>query len=331
MSAQDSKKAKDQAEVDLIRQAATDSLTASSKERKNKRQRRRKPFDESISHNAKRVYDVRSADIIFGRGKGYQDHPGNKRMRAIIRQYKEEYNSMHRSRKRDLVEAVYSEITQGGARFLHKSSDEDAFLIVDIPIALQKVRNTLRCKKSGMVPTDDDEEALTPAASVAESAQGSPKVPKGNDTKVGIAPSAVGMQGAIPLDFVGLGGHPLASQVGPMLSSALLQSSQLEQATLPSILPATNPLSTGSLLVNNILSQTQYAGLGAGLERMQLPLTQQPALQGGIPTLAGRSLARGFPLMGPMSFLSGRPSILGPSQSPNDAPSSVQPQDDTEC
>jgi hypothetical protein len=71
MSAQDSKKLKDQTEVDLIRQAATDSLTASSNERKHKRQRRRKPFDEAISHNAQRVFDVRSADIIFGRGKGY--------------------------------------------------------------------------------------------------------------------------------------------------------------------------------------------------------------------------------------------------------------------
>mmetsp|Transcript_26857 Transcript_26857/g.65270 ORF Transcript_26857/g.65270 Transcript_26857/m.65270 type:complete len:330 (-) Transcript_26857:214-1203(-) len=327
MSAQDSKQPKDQTEVDLIRQAATDSVTALSNERKHKRQRRRKPFDEAISHNAQRVYDVRSADIIFGRGKGYQDHPGNKRMRAIIRQYKEEYNTIHRSRKRDLVEAVYSEITQGGARFLHKSSEEDVFVVVDIPIALQKVRNTLRCKKSGMVPTDDDE-AVASAAAVAE---GSVTVPKGTDPKVGAVSSAVGMQGLLPLDFAGLSGHPLASQVGLMSQSSMVQSPQLEPAMLPPMHPATNPLSNGGLLANNLLSQTHFARLGGGLGGMQLPLTQQPVLQHGIPALAGGPLAQGFPLMGSMSLLPGTGPMLGQSNGARstEPKSSIEPQDDT--
>lgn len=325
------KPTKDLAEVDLMRQAATDSIAASSKEPKNKRQRRRKPFDEAISTTARRVFDVRSTDIIFGRGKGYQDHPGNKRMRAIIRRYKEEYNSIHRSRKRDLVESVYSEITQDGARFLHKSSDEDVFVVVDVPIALQKVRNTLRCKKSGMIPTEEDDEVLTSTAAVVEGSMGTVAEPKlKNPQGEGVASSSAAVvQESLPLDMAGLGNHPLASHAaGLMPSSAMLSGSQLEQQMFATMNPAGNPLLNSALLANDFLRQTHYAGLAAGLNAglggMQLPLPQQQHQQqqqaplGGIPGLAGSAMQQHALLL----LLQGGGSFgFGPFPSPGDAPS----------
>jgi hypothetical protein len=105
-------------------------------------------FEDANNHSAERFQTARKNDIIFGRGKGFQRHPGNQRMREIIDRYKEQYQSLERARKRNLVEAVYNEIVEGGARFLTKSLDDDTFFVVDVPTALQKVSNTLRCKKS---------------------------------------------------------------------------------------------------------------------------------------------------------------------------------------
>ena len=90
--------------------------------------------------------DVQPNDIVFGRGKGYHGHAGNERMRNIINKYKMQYHSIDRSQKRDLVEVVHDEIVQDGARFLVKASS--GYEEADRTMALQKVSNALRCKKS---------------------------------------------------------------------------------------------------------------------------------------------------------------------------------------
>jgi len=104
-------------------------------------------FQDALDPNAERVTALHKHDIIFGRGKNMQDHPGNRRMRSIIDKYKQRYYSLHRWQKRDLVEAVYKEITQGGARFLTKAMNDEHLVLVDVEVALQKVSNTLRCRK----------------------------------------------------------------------------------------------------------------------------------------------------------------------------------------
>ncbi|KAL3936380.1 MAG: hypothetical protein SGBAC_008289 [Bacillariaceae sp.] len=91
---------------------------------------------------------VQSNDIIFGRGKGYHGHEGNARMRRIVDKYKIQYHAIDRSQKRQLVEVVYEEIIQDGAHFLVKASSSDGYVKADRIMALQKVSNALRCKKS---------------------------------------------------------------------------------------------------------------------------------------------------------------------------------------
>jgi len=81
--------------------------TADSTLSNRKRTRNRKRFDEAIGPNAERVCDVRSTDVIFGRGKCYQEHPGNRRMRAIVRQYKEQYkHASTKSEKKEIHNKV---------------------------------------------------------------------------------------------------------------------------------------------------------------------------------------------------------------------------------
>eukprot|EP00980_Cylindrotheca_fusiformis_P000060 scaffold19_cov114-Cylindrotheca_fusiformis.AAC.7 len=108
-------------------------------------------FQDAIDPNAIVVTAVGRDDILLGRGRGFQDHDGNKRMRMIVDKYKELYLSVKRSKKRGLVEEVYREIIEGGARFLIKptasSTPGRGFVVVDEEIAIQKVNNALRCKK----------------------------------------------------------------------------------------------------------------------------------------------------------------------------------------
>lgn len=105
-------------------------------------------FEDAIDPDAERVGKLNKTDILFGRGKGFQNHPGNQRMRDVIEKYKIQYHSLKRSEKQKLIEAVYRELTEAGARFLKKVDNEDAWVKVDRPVALQKVSHTLRCRKN---------------------------------------------------------------------------------------------------------------------------------------------------------------------------------------
>ncbi|CAJ1954657.1 unnamed protein product [Cylindrotheca closterium] len=91
---------------------------------------------------------IQPNDIVFGRGKGYHGHHGNEKMRQIVDKYKMQYHAIDRSQKRELVEVVYHEIIQDGARFLVKGSSSDGYVEAGRIMALQKVSNALRCKKS---------------------------------------------------------------------------------------------------------------------------------------------------------------------------------------
>jgi hypothetical protein len=98
--------------------------------------------------NAARISTARKDDILFGRGTGYQCHPGNKRMREIVDWYRGEYHSLHRGNKHILIKIVYDELIEGGVRFLKRVDGEDAWVKADVDVAMQKVSHALRYKKS---------------------------------------------------------------------------------------------------------------------------------------------------------------------------------------
>ena len=51
-------------------------------------------LEDAIDPNAERVYELKPNDIVFGRGKWCQRHPGNQRMRKITERYKIKYLSL---------------------------------------------------------------------------------------------------------------------------------------------------------------------------------------------------------------------------------------------
>jgi len=102
-------------------------------------------------------------DVLFGRGKRFQNHPGNLRMRKIIRKYKKIYMAQKgQHRKRLVVENAYNEIVSGGARFVKQSEEKNQWLEVMMHEALEKVAHTIRYKprnaKVGSKSKEDDEE-----------------------------------------------------------------------------------------------------------------------------------------------------------------------------
>eukprot|EP00980_Cylindrotheca_fusiformis_P018304 scaffold5966_cov118-Cylindrotheca_fusiformis.AAC.29 len=105
-------------------------------------------FEDAIDPNADRISEIDKMDVVFGRGRGLQKHPGNIRMREVVEKHKTRYHSLNRKGKRKLAVAVHKEISEGGIRFLKKLDNEEVWVIVDRPIAIQKVTHTLRCRKS---------------------------------------------------------------------------------------------------------------------------------------------------------------------------------------
>lgn len=63
----------------------------------------------------------RPQDILFGRGVGCQNHPGNVRFREIMLSYKEQYDNVPRSKRREMMSALRHALQAGGSRFLRLS------------------------------------------------------------------------------------------------------------------------------------------------------------------------------------------------------------------
>jgi hypothetical protein len=82
-------------------------------------------------------------DILFGRGKPFQNHPGNRKMLQLIDRYKQQYSESPRDRKRPIVEEIIGLLSQDGGRFL-KRYNEDVnstwWVEVSNQIAFDKVR-----------------------------------------------------------------------------------------------------------------------------------------------------------------------------------------------
>jgi hypothetical protein len=99
------------------------------------------------------VHPPRSIDIVFGRGKPVQDHPGNVRMKNIIRQYKTAYHKGGKNDKKMITERVVYVISNddlsGKVHFLKqkKTGIDEPWCEANRVEIWKKVRHCLRCTK----------------------------------------------------------------------------------------------------------------------------------------------------------------------------------------
>ena len=62
-------------------------------------------------------------DVVFGRGRGIRDAPGNVNFRRIINSHMQEYNSAARLEKGTISAMVVKKIKAQGGRFLRRNDD----------------------------------------------------------------------------------------------------------------------------------------------------------------------------------------------------------------
>lgn len=85
-------------------------------------------------------------DVILGRGKPFQNHPGNQRMLTIVDKYRERYQTAERKEKHDIVEEVMGIITGNGGKFLRRLDYENYWIEVPHAVAYRKVGHAFRSK-----------------------------------------------------------------------------------------------------------------------------------------------------------------------------------------
>jgi hypothetical protein len=96
-------------------------------------------------------------DVLFGRGKPYQVHPGNIRLAELIEERQVEYNRSDRINKTRISWEIVTIITQQeGGRFLKKEDATDSWEQVRYAVAREKVAHGFRTPHrsgAGSAPT----------------------------------------------------------------------------------------------------------------------------------------------------------------------------------
>jgi hypothetical protein len=174
-------------------------------------------FEDAVDPNVLRIEKPEPNDVLFGRGRGFQEHPGNQRMLEIIDRYRKTYKGQKRNKKQEFVVAVYEAITKDGVRFLKKNKEDKFWVKVSIAVALEKVGHTLRGRRKGDVKVQQEESASGKAAADTD------------DSERFRALAARIQSAAIT--------YPLSAAQNPYLNSAFL-TNQLSMGHLPSALPS---------------------------------------------------------------------------------------------
>ena len=90
-------------------------------------------------------------DILLGRGKPIQEHPGNEAMRALVEEHKERYNQLPRDRRGLVANELIRQLQEErGARFLKRDEFySSGWIVASESEAYEKICHSLRSKPRG--------------------------------------------------------------------------------------------------------------------------------------------------------------------------------------
>jgi len=98
----------------------------------------------SSSSSQNNLGGPKDQDVVLGRGKRVQNHPGNMNFRSFLENYSDEYNKAARNQRRqfctDLIQILRSE----GVRFLKQSSEPGVWMECDSAQVEKKVGQFFR-------------------------------------------------------------------------------------------------------------------------------------------------------------------------------------------
>jgi len=116
--------------------------------------------------NKATVTPLNSHDVLFGRGTGPSQYVGNKAFRALVEEFKEEYNDTTKHKlKRRIAKQIYIRIHSLGGRFMKQvETDEEVECVitdceweeVDEKAGLEKIKQALRQHRENKRGAEDD-------------------------------------------------------------------------------------------------------------------------------------------------------------------------------
>lgn len=97
-------------------------------------------------------HEIRSTDVLFGRGKFEREHPGNRRMKELLDLYRVAYQTTpDRRMKFAISKVIVDTIKNNGNRFLKYNTTNQCWCAVEDNVARHKVSHAMRdtnCIKS---------------------------------------------------------------------------------------------------------------------------------------------------------------------------------------
>ena len=93
-----------------------------------------------------KIENPSDADVLLGRGKPYQNHPGNRHMLGLVDKFRDQYQRAERKEKHTIVEEVLSVIEAKGGRFLQRADYDNQWVEVNKAISYRKVGHAFRSK-----------------------------------------------------------------------------------------------------------------------------------------------------------------------------------------
>jgi len=111
------------------------------------------PWENSIcSESTRSVHSLlitkpTSKDVLLGRGRGYQLHPGNISFRKFLEQYQQDYNDTPRYKRVETPKELTRLLLDEGVRFLKMSESGDGWEESSYAEAEKKVKQFFRSRK----------------------------------------------------------------------------------------------------------------------------------------------------------------------------------------
>jgi hypothetical protein len=94
-----------------------------------------------------RIDHPRSADVVLGRGRPFQEFPGNVRLAFLIEQQRQVYQALDRLNKTALSLEIVKLVKNTGGRFLKRCEDDiGGWIEVADDVARDKVSHGFRTK-----------------------------------------------------------------------------------------------------------------------------------------------------------------------------------------
>jgi len=87
-------------------------------------------------------------DVLFGRGKHHRSHAGNRILRKMCGEQRENYDNANRHGKTELTRKLVNQIINNGRRFLKYDKQQQAWLEVSEEEARLKVGHMIRDGRS---------------------------------------------------------------------------------------------------------------------------------------------------------------------------------------